>query len=175
MLRTDLAELPEISEVEAVRHYTALSRLNYGVDNGLYPLGSCTMKYNPKVNEAVAALPGFSQLHPLQNDSTTQGALQLMFELQQDLAEIAGMDACTLQPAAGSHGELTGIKVIRAFHESRGEHRTKIIVPDSATEPTRLLLRWPDWKQWKLLQSLMAASIWPHSKRQSDRIRLLSC
>lgn len=132
MLRSDLAELPEVSEIEVVRHYTALSRLNYGVDNGFYPLGSCTMKYNPKVNEAVAGLPGFSHLHPLQNECTTQGALQLMYELQQDLAEIAGMDACTLQPAAGSHGELTGIKIIRAYHESRGENRTKIIVPDSA-------------------------------------------
>ena len=132
MLRISAAELPEISEVEAVRHYTALSRRNYGVDNGFYPLGSCTMKYNPKINEAVANLPGFSQLHPLQHDQTTQGALALMYELQQYLAEIAGMDACTLQPAAGAHGELTGLKLIRAYHESRGERRTKIIVPNSA-------------------------------------------
>ena len=132
MLRSDLPELPQVSEVEAVRHYTALSLRNYGVDNGLYPLGSCTMKYNPKVNEDMARLAGFSNIHPLQESHTVQGALALMYELQQDLAEIAGMDACTLQPAAGSHGELTGLKIIRAYHEHRGEHRTKIIVPDSA-------------------------------------------
>ncbi len=132
MRRSELPELPEISEVEAVRHYTGLSRRNYGVDNGFYPLGSCTMKYNPKVNEDVANLPGFKHLHPLQYDQTVQGALALMYELQLDLAEIAGMDACTLQPAAGAHGELTGLKLIRAFHESRGEQRSKIIVPDSA-------------------------------------------
>lgn len=132
LLRSQPAELPQISEVEAVRHYTGLSRRNYGVDNGFYPLGSCTMKYNPKLNEAAAGLPGFAQIHPLQDPETVQGALGLMYELQQDLAEIAGMDACTLQPAAGAHGELTGLKLIRAYHESRGEKRTKIIVPNSA-------------------------------------------
>lgn len=132
MLRSEMPELPQVSEVEAVRHYTALSLRNYGVDNGFYPLGSCTMKYNPKVNEDMAKLAGFSSIHPLQDAHTVQGALALMYELQQDLAEIAGMDACTLQPAAGSHGELTGLKIIRAYHEHRGEHRTKIIVPDSA-------------------------------------------
>ncbi|SDF35903.1 aminomethyl-transferring glycine dehydrogenase subunit GcvPB [Sporolituus thermophilus] len=131
-LREAPPRLPEISEVDVVRHYTALSRRNYGVDNGFYPLGSCTMKYNPKVNEEVAKLPGFSNIHPLQDSKAVQGALAVMYELQNYLAEIAGMDACTLQPAAGAHGELTGLKLIRAYHESRGEKRTKVIVPDSA-------------------------------------------
>lgn len=131
-LRAAAPELPEISEVDAVRHYTALSRRNFGVDNGFYPLGSCTMKYNPKINEDTARLPGFANVHPLQTATTVQGALQLMYELQNYLAAIAGMDAFTLQPAAGAHGELTGLKLIRAYHEHNGEQRTKVIVPDSA-------------------------------------------
>lgn len=131
-LRSEAPALPEVSEVDVVRHYTGLSRRNYGVDNGFYPLGSCTMKYNPKINEETVKLSGFSKIHPLQPVQTVQGALAILYELQQYLAEIAGMDACTLQPVAGAHGELTGLKLIRAYHESRGEKRTKVIVPDSA-------------------------------------------
>ncbi len=132
LLRIVPPHLPEVSEVAVVRHYTGLSRRNYGVDNGFYPLGSCTMKYNPKINEEAARLAGFSKIHPLQPGQTVQGALSLLYELQNYLAEIAGMDGCTLQPVAGAHGELTGLKLIRAYHQSRGENRTKVIVPDSA-------------------------------------------
>jgi len=106
MLRQEPAPLPEVSEIEIVRHYTHLSQRNFGVDTGFYPLGSCTMKYNPKLNEDMAALPGFARIHPLQPDSTVQGALQLVYELEQYLAEIAGMARVTLQPSAGAHGEL---------------------------------------------------------------------
>ncbi len=131
--RKTKAELPEVSEVDVVRHFTRLSQLNFGVDEGLYPLGSCTMKYNPKINEDMARLPGFSQIHPLQNPDTVQGALALMHCLAAMLAEITGMSAVTLQPAAGAHGELTGIMIIKAYHESRGDSkRTKMIVPDTA-------------------------------------------
>ncbi|MFA9559412.1 aminomethyl-transferring glycine dehydrogenase subunit GcvPB [Evansella sp. AB-rgal1] len=127
------AELPEVSELQIVRHYTALSRRNHGVDSGFYPLGSCTMKYNPKINEDVARFPGFAHIHPYQPESTLQGALELMYKLQNSLAEITGMDAVTLQPAAGAHGEWTGLMMIRAFHEANGDtQRTKVIVPDSA-------------------------------------------
>lgn len=126
------AALPEVSQPELVRHYTALSQRNFGVDSGFYPLGSCTMKYNPKINEDACRYAGFAQLHPLQDEAAAQGALQLLYEMQQYLAEIAGMDAVTLQPAAGAHGELTGMKIIRAYHRHRGEQRTKVIVPDSA-------------------------------------------
>lgn len=133
LLRTVPPELPEVAEVDVVRHFVRLSQRNHGVDVGFYPLGSCTMKYNPKVNEDVAALPGFTRVHPLQPEETTQGALKLMYELSQYLAEIAGMDAVTLQPAAGAHGELTGMLIIKAYHRSRGdEKRTKVIVPDSS-------------------------------------------
>jgi glycine dehydrogenase subunit 2 len=126
------AELPEVSELQLMRHYTELSKRNHGVDSGFYPLGSCTMKYNPKVNEDVARFSGFTHIHPYQPEETVQGALQLLYELQEDLAEITGMDAVTLQPAAGAHGEWTGLMLIRAYHESRGEKRNKVIVPDSA-------------------------------------------
>ncbi|BAU27379.1 glycine dehydrogenase (decarboxylating) beta subunit [Aneurinibacillus soli] len=131
-LREVAAELPEVSELQLMRHYTALSRRNHGVDTGFYPLGSCTMKYNPKINEDVARYPGLARIHPYQPEETVQGALQLMYELQRDLAAITGMDAVTLQSAAGAHGEWTGLMMIRAYHESRGETRTKVIVPDSA-------------------------------------------
>ncbi|MEL1134205.1 aminomethyl-transferring glycine dehydrogenase subunit GcvPB [Desulfitobacterium sp. THU1] len=132
-LREKEAELPEVSEVDVVRHFTRLSTFNHGVDTGFYPLGSCTMKYNPKVNERLARLPGFSQIHPYQPEALVQGALGLMVELQEDLAEITGMDAFTLQPAAGAHGEMTGILIIKAYHEQQGDFkRTKVIVPDSA-------------------------------------------
>lgn len=131
--REESPELPEVSELQAVRHYTALSKRNHGVDSGFYPLGSCTMKYNPKVNEDVARLPGFAHIHPYQEESTIQGALELMYRLQTSLAEITGMDEVTLQPAAGAHGEFTGLMLIRAYHEANGDfNRTKVIVPDSA-------------------------------------------
>lgn len=125
--------LPEVSELDIMRHYTALSKHNHGVDSGFYPLGSCTMKYNPKINETVARFPGFAHVHPLQPESTVQGALELMYDLQEHLKEITGMDEVTLQPAAGAHGEWTGLMLIRAYHEANGDYkRTKVIVPDSA-------------------------------------------
>ncbi len=134
MLREVPAELPEVSELQLIRHYTELSRRNHGIDNGFYPLGSCTMKYNPKINEDVARYPGFSRIHPYQPEESVQGALELLYNLQEDLKEITGMDEVTLQPAAGAHGEYTGLMMIRAYHEARGEgvQRTKVIVPDSA-------------------------------------------
>ncbi|TQR44448.1 aminomethyl-transferring glycine dehydrogenase subunit GcvPB [Paenibacillus popilliae] len=132
MLRSQEAELPEVYEVDVIRHYTALSRRNFGVDNGFYPLGSCTMKYNPKINEDAARLTGLAAIHPYQPTSTVQGALELLYTLQEDLAALTGMDKVTLQPAAGAHGEWTGLMMIRAYHESRGEQRTKVIVPDSS-------------------------------------------
>ncbi len=126
------AALPEVYEVDVVRHYTALSRRNFGIDNGFYPLGSCTMKYNPKINEDVARFAGFAKIHPYQPESSIQGALEVLYNLQNDLASITGMDQVTLQPAAGAHGEWTGLMMIRAYHESRGEHRTQVICPDTA-------------------------------------------
>lgn len=131
-VRREPLGLPEVAENDVVRHYTKLSTLNYGVDTGFYPLGSCTMKYNPKVNDWAASLAGFADVHPRQPDSTVQGYLTLLHALEVALAEIAGMDAVTLQPAAGAHGELTGILMIKAYLEDRGEHRTTIVVPDSA-------------------------------------------
>ncbi|WP_075982281.1 aminomethyl-transferring glycine dehydrogenase subunit GcvPB [Bacillus massilinigeriensis] len=131
--RSEEAELPEVSELDIMRHYTALSRRNHGVDSGFYPLGSCTMKYNPKINENMARLNGFAHLHPLQDESSVQGALELLYDLKEHLIEITGMDEVTLQPAAGAHGEWTGLMLIRAFHEANGDmKRTKVIVPDSA-------------------------------------------
>lgn len=125
--------LPEVSEVDAVRHYTLLSNKNYGVDTGFYPLGSCTMKYNPKLNEEAASFHGFTDVHPYQDEATVQGSLELMYDLSGMLLEIAGMDNITLQPAAGAHGELTGLMIIKAYHEHRGDFdRKEIIVPDSA-------------------------------------------
>lgn len=133
LLREDEIDLPEVSEVDVVRHYTALSNKNYTVDNGFYPLGSCTMKYNPKINEDIATLSGFSKIHPLQDENISQGALELMYDLKGKLCEITGLDDFTLQPAAGAHGEYTGLLIIKAYHEKRGDtKRTKIIVPDSA-------------------------------------------
>jgi glycine dehydrogenase subunit 2 len=132
-LREEEPELPEVSELDIMRHYTALSKRNHGVDSGFYPLGSCTMKYNPKINENVARFNGFAHIHPLQEESSVQGALELMYDLQEHLIEITGMDEVTLQPAAGAHGEWTGLMMIRAFHEANGDTgRTKVIVPDSA-------------------------------------------
>ena len=131
LLRQDLP-LPEVSEPEIVRHYVALSRKNYHLDRGFYPLGSCTMKYNPKVNEDVASLPGFARLHPLAPTSCTQGALLLMDRLGQFLLDLTGLDDVTLQPAAGAHGELTSLMMIRAYFKERGEDRTDVLTPDSA-------------------------------------------
>ncbi|WP_168124025.1 aminomethyl-transferring glycine dehydrogenase subunit GcvPB [Paenibacillus sp. HB172176] len=132
LLRSKPAELPEVYEVDVIRHYTELSRRNFGIDNGFYPLGSCTMKYNPKINEDVARFPGFAKIHPYQPEGSIQGALEMLYTLQNDLAALTGMDQVTLQPAAGAHGEWTGLMLIRAYHESRGEKRTKVIVPDSS-------------------------------------------
>ncbi|MBD5171920.1 MAG: aminomethyl-transferring glycine dehydrogenase subunit GcvPB [Bacteroidales bacterium] len=133
LLREKPAELPEVSELEVVRHYTNLSNKNFGVDTGFYPLGSCTMKYNPKINEEVAAMPEFAGLHPLQDPATAQGALELYWNLQNALASLAGLAEFTLNPYAGAHGELTGLMVMRQYHISRGDtKRTKVIVPDTA-------------------------------------------
>jgi glycine dehydrogenase subunit 2 len=125
-------DFPDLSEVDVVRHYTRLSTWNFGVDSGIYPLGSCTMKYNPKINEKEAGLAGFQNAHPLLPGPLNQGALQMMFELEQFLKAITGLDAVTLQPTAGAHGELTGMLLMYAFHKSKGSRRTKIIIPDTA-------------------------------------------
>jgi len=131
-LRDDEPELPELSEVEVVRHFTRMSTWNASVDFALYPLGSCTMKYNPKVNERLARLPGFAQAHPLQPEPLSQGLLDLCWRLEQQLGEVSGMDRVSLQPAAGAQGELAGIMMIRAYHDRRGEKRTKVLIPDTA-------------------------------------------
>ena len=130
--REDLGLLPEVSEIEIIRHFTRLSTWNYAIDLGMYPLGSCTMKYNPRVNEMVARLEGIADAHPYQPESLSQGAMRVMWILQECLKEITGMDAITLQPAAGAHGEFTGILLVRAYHESKGNPRKKILIPDSA-------------------------------------------
>jgi glycine dehydrogenase subunit 2 len=141
--RTTAPELPEVAEVDLIRHFTRLSQLNHGVDIGFYPLGSCTMKYSPKINEEVSNLPGLAEIHPYAPEETVQGALQLMYEMQQYMCEIGGMEKFTLQPAAGAHGELTGINIIRAYHQSRhDDKRTKILIPDAAhgTNPASSVL-----------------------------------
>jgi glycine dehydrogenase subunit 2 len=131
-IRRDPAQLPEVTEPEIVRHFKNLSTRNFDLDTGFYPLGSCTMKYNPKLHERVAALPGYARLHPLQSPRRAQGALRLMHELQQALGEVAGLPHVSLQPSAGSHGELAGVLLTRAYHEDRGEHRHKVLTPDTA-------------------------------------------
>jgi glycine dehydrogenase subunit 2 len=131
-IRDEGPDLPEVSEPEIVRHYNNLSKKNFDLDTGFYPLGSCTMKHNPKVNERVAALPGHARLHPLQDPEYAQGALELMWNLQRALSEVAGLPHVSLQPSAGSHGELAGLLLTRAFHEDRGEQRTKVLAPDTA-------------------------------------------
>ncbi|HHW03282.1 MAG TPA: aminomethyl-transferring glycine dehydrogenase subunit GcvPB [Thermoanaerobacterales bacterium] len=131
LLRQNL-DLPEVSEVDVVRHYTKLSKMNFGVDDGFYPLGSCTMKYNPKINEEITAYPAFTELHPYAPEELAQGTLRFMYEMQRFLCEITGMDYFTLQPAAGAHGELTGILIIKKFLEAAGQKRSRIIVPDSS-------------------------------------------
>ncbi len=132
--RTEPPRLPEVAEFELVRHFTELSTRNFGVDTGFYPLGSCTMKYNPRINERLAALPGFARLHPLQEEDGAQGALELMWRLQEILAEVTGLDAVSLQPAAGSQGELTGLLLVCAYFAARGEgeQRRKVVIPDTA-------------------------------------------
>ena len=133
LLRKDSIGLPQLSELEVMRHYKELSDRNFCIEKGFYPLGSCTMKYNPKVNELLASLEGFANLHPMQSDEDSQGALELMYNLQEKLKYITGMDAVTLQPSAGAHGELTGMMVIKKYFEDKGElNRTKVIIPDSA-------------------------------------------
>src|SRR5512136_2398435 len=132
LLRKELP-LPELAEVDVMRHYMPLSKFNYSVDGGFYPLGSCTMKYNPKINEDTCRLPGFLHTHPLQPVETVQGNLLLMYTLQEWLKEIGGFAAVTLQPAAGAHGEFNGVLMMRAYHKSRGDaKRVKMIIPDSA-------------------------------------------
>lgn len=128
----DGPDFPDLSEVEVVRHYTRLSTWNFGVDTGMYPLGSCTMKYNPKINERVAALPGFAQAHPVMPFEISQGALQLIYDLEHYLCEVTGMDAVSVQPSAGSQGELAGMLIFAAYHRSRGNPRSKVIIPDTA-------------------------------------------
>jgi glycine dehydrogenase subunit 2 len=131
-LRPSAPPLPETSEVDVVRHFTNVSELNYHVDKGMYPLGSCTMKYNPKVNEATCRLPGFAAIHPYQPEETVQGAIQLMWELGQYLSEISGMAEVSLQPVAGAHSELVGMLMVRAYHEKKGNPRRRVLIPDSA-------------------------------------------
>jgi glycine dehydrogenase subunit 2 len=130
--RKDLGNMPEVSEIEIIRHFTRLSTWNYAIDLGMYPLGSCTMKYNPRVNEVVARLDGLANGHPYQPERASQGALRILKTLSECLLEITGMDAITLQPAAGAHGELTGLLIVRAYQESKGAPRKKILIPDSA-------------------------------------------
>src|SRR5208283_5345913 len=130
--RKDLGNMPEVSEIEIIRHFTRLSTWNYAIDLGMYPLGSCTMKYNPRVNEAVSRIEGLAEAHPYRPDCLAQGILEVIDLLQRCLIEITGMDAITLQPAAGAHGEFTGILLVRAWHESHGNPRRKILIPDSA-------------------------------------------
>jgi glycine dehydrogenase subunit 2 len=132
LLRSKPPRLPELSEPELVRHYVRLSKLNYDLDSGFYPLGSCTMKYNPRLHERLASLPGNARLHPLQDDDAAQGALELMWRLERALCALVGLPAASLQPAAGSQGELAGVLLTRAYHEDRGEHRTKVLIPDTA-------------------------------------------
>src|SRR6202008_660926 len=130
--RKDLGNMPEVSEIEIIRHFTRMSTWNYAIDLGMYPLGSCTMKYNPRVNEAVARVEGIANGHPYQPEKISQGALRIIKTLSECLIEITGMDAITLQPAAGAHGEMTGLLMVRAYHESKGNPRKKILIPDSA-------------------------------------------
>ena len=131
VVRRDL-NIPDLPERDVVKHFVNLSQMNFGVDNGMYPLGSCTMKYNPKVCDEIVSWPAVADIHPLQDKLTIQGALRLMYELERMLCEIGGVDAVTLQPAAGAAGEFTGVHIVRAFHESNGETRREIILPDTA-------------------------------------------
>ena len=140
--RTAPPALPEVGELDLVRHYTRLAQENYGLDTGFYPLGSCSMKYNPKVAETAGTMPGFARIHPLQPDATVQGTLELLWRLERALCEITGMARATLQPPAGACGEMTGLLIMRAFHEREGRQRTKVLIPDSAhgTNPASVQL-----------------------------------
>src|SRR6202453_4440409 len=160
--RTDLGLMPELSEIEIIRHFTRLSTWNYAIDLGMYPLGSCTMKYNPRVNEFVARLEGIAEAHPYQPESLSQGALEVIRLLQSCLLEITGMDAITLQPAAGAHGEFTGILLTRAWHESQGNARKKILIPDSAhgTNPATAAICGYRWRT--CAPTRWAWSTWPN-------------
>ncbi len=142
LLRGDIEGMPEVSEPEVVRHFVNLSVKNHHVDKDFYPLGSCTMKYNPKINDAIAAMTDFSELHPLQPAASVQGALQILYEVQEALCKITGMKDFTLQPVAGSHGELTGVMVMRNYHKSRGNEKKYILIPDSAhgTNPASVVI-----------------------------------
>jgi glycine dehydrogenase subunit 2 len=142
LLRSEPPQLPEVSEPEIIRHYNRISRRNFDLDSGFYPLGSCTMKHNPRVNERIAALPGLARLHPLQRPERAQGALELMWRLQRALAEICGLPHVSLQPSAGAHGELAGLLLTRAYHEDRGERRSKVLTPDTAhgTNPASITM-----------------------------------
>ena len=141
-VREGVRDFPEVSEIEVIRHFTRLSSWNYAIDLGMYPLGSCTMKYNPRVNEFVARLDGLAGEHPQQPAEVSQGCLRILFDLQKCLLEITGMDAATLQPAAGAQGELTGLLMIRAYLESQGNPRRKVLIPDSAhgTNPASVII-----------------------------------
>ena len=130
--RQEAPALPELSEVDLSRHYTELCQHVHGVNCGFYPLGSCTMKYNPKINEKIAALPGFAGAHPLFPSEYSQGALRVLYETEQMLCAVTGLEACSLQPSAGAHGELTGIMLIQAWHRAQGNTRTKMLIPDTA-------------------------------------------
>src|SRR3989344_9524043 len=131
-LRKKLPQLPEVSEFDVVRHFTRLSQLNFSADTNFYPLGSCTMKYNPKVNEVTSSLPGFTQAHPYQDESGLQGTLELLWNLEQLLCDITGMDAFSVHPSAGAQGELAGLLIAHAYFDARKEKRTQVLVPDSA-------------------------------------------
>jgi glycine dehydrogenase subunit 2 len=152
--------LPELSEIEIIRHFTRLSTWNYAIDLGMYPLGSCTMKYNPRVNELLRALRGLAEAHPYRPDSLSQGILEVIDLLQRCLIEITGMDAITLQPAAGAHGEFTGILLVRAWHESQGNPRARYLFPTPRTAPIRLRRPYAATRLRTSSRTPKAASIW---------------
>jgi len=166
-VRDAIGGFPEVSEVEAIRHFTRLSSWNYSIDHGMYPLGSCTMKYNPRINEAVARIEGLAWAHPYQPEALAQGSMQVMARLEAALAEITGMDAVTLQPAAGAHGELTGILLIRALLDKRGNPRRKILIPDSAhgTNPASAAIA--GYAVENIPRTRRARSTWAHSRGSS--------
>ena len=137
LLRANPPGLPRLSEPEIMRHYSRLASMNYSISEQFYPLGSCTMKYNPVLNEAAAVLPGFAGLHPYQDEDTVQGALELMWRLERALCAVVGVERVTLQPAAGAHGEWTALRMIQAYHHSRGDARTEVLCPIRRTAPTR--------------------------------------
>ena len=173
LLRGAPLRLPEIAEVDLGRHYTELAKQTHGVNDGFYPLGSCTMKYNPRVNEAAAAQPGFTQLHPLQPVETVQGALEVLATAERLLCEITGMDGMSFQPAAGAHGEYTGLLLIRKYHQSRGDAaRTKILVPDAAHGTNPASAPWRDSRWSPFPPTRRAEWIWTPCARRWDRIPL---